>query len=179
MESFHRFAKHLPTRRLLGHPPPHDRISIDRIGTAWVYEDVTLIILKGHLLIEAALVDICARVLENPAALETEKPPLRFSTRLNLIRALLGDDALPESVWYALKDLNRIRNALAHNLEPTDIDTQLGKFFERLDEFEDFRSLHEKDETISERLTGCLWFLCGVLEHIGEPTAEHTDEASE
>jgi uncharacterized protein YutE (UPF0331/DUF86 family) len=167
-EALHRLAKHLPPRRLLGHLPPEDRISIDRLGNAWVTEDLTLIILKGQLLVEAALVDICARLLANPATLEKE----RFSTRLNLVRALLDDDILPENIWHALRHLNSIRNALAHNLEPKNIEAMLCQFFEQLDEFEDFASLYDDKEGIPTRLTRCIAFLSGVLSNIGKPKNE-------
>jgi uncharacterized protein YutE (UPF0331/DUF86 family) len=175
-EALHRLAKHLPARRLLGHLPLEDRISIDRLGNAWMTEDLTLIILKGHLLVEAALVDICARLLANPAALEEEN--VRFSTRLNLVQALLDDDILPENIWHALRHLNRIRNALAHNLEPKNIEAMLCQFFKQLDEFEDFASLRDDKEGIPNRLTGCIAFLSGVLSNIGKPENEGASEGN-
>ncbi len=108
-------GKHLPTRQLLGHLPPEDRLYVDDAGNIWVTADPLLVILKGHLIIEKALTDICARLLTNPPALE--RGNVRFSTRLDLVCALL-DPALPESVVHAMRELNRLRNALVHNLEP-------------------------------------------------------------
>jgi hypothetical protein len=54
MKSFQRIGKHLPGRRLLGQLPPEDRLDVDALGTVWVTEDPLLVVLKGHLLIEAA-----------------------------------------------------------------------------------------------------------------------------
>src|SRR6266581_2571821 len=120
METLHRMAKHLPGRRLLGQlPPDADRLDIDAIGTVWVMEDPLLITLKGHLIIEAALADICTRLLANPPALERDR--MGFVARLNLVCALLDPGYLPDSIVQSLRDLNRIRNSLAHNLEPGDL----------------------------------------------------------
>jgi hypothetical protein len=165
METLHRVAKHLPGRRLLGQLPPEDRLDVDVLGTVWVTEDPLLIILKGHLIIETALVDICDRLLRNPSALERNK--IGFSARLNLVCALLDPDYLPPNIFHALRDLNRLRNDLAHNLEPADFDTTLERFFRRFDEFEDLRPLHDSDRAVANRLTGCIAFLCGILGNIG------------
>lgn len=135
-----------------------------------------LIVLKGHLIIEAALVDICTRLLKNPKALERET--MRFSTRLNLVCALLNPHCIPESAVCALRDLNRLRNSLAHNLEPDDLDKNLKIFFKRFTEFKDFRTLYQSEQNISRRLTGCISFLCGVLGDIGKSDDPAFDSAS-
>jgi hypothetical protein len=162
-DSIYRLAQHLPRPR---------RISVDD-RTAWVMEDpVQLIILKGHLLVEAELVDICSRLLANPSALEKDK--VNFPARLNLVRALIDDGDVPEAIWQALGDLNKIRNKLAHNLEPKDIERELPRFFHRFDEFDDFRQLHI-EEALPSRLISCLFFLCGVLSGIGKPVTTQTE----
>ena len=46
----------------------------------------------------------------------------------NLVRALVGKDAMPESFWHAMKHLNKIRNDLAHQLKPEDIDKAFHEF---------------------------------------------------
>jgi hypothetical protein len=119
--------------------------------------------LKGHLIIEKALMDICARLLKNPSALEREN--VRFSTRLDLVCSLL-DPAIPESVVHAMRDLNRLRNDLVHNLEPDEFDKSLEKFFRRFDEF-DLSTLHREDRNVSDRIAGCIAFLCGILSNGG------------
>ncbi len=157
-------GKHLPTRHLLSYLPPEDRLHVDDAGNVWVTVDPLLVILKGHLIIEKALTDICARLLKNPSALEREN--VRFSTRLDLVCALL-DPALPEGVVHAMRDLNRLRNALAHNLEPDKLDRSLEKFFRRFDELEDLSTLHRKDRDVSDRIAGCIAFLIGILSNAG------------
>ena len=125
---------------------------------------------KGHLLIEAALVDICSRLLVNPAALE--KGRVNFLTRVNLVQALLDDGEVPEDIWHALRGLNSLRNALAHNLEPEDIEAQLCKFVKGLEEFDkNLRVLHD-EMSIPERLRGSIIYLSGLLSHVSEPPDE-------
>ena len=46
-----------------------------------------------------------------------------------------------EGLIDALRDLNTIRNALAHNLEPKNIENQFCQLFKRFEEFEEVRSL--------------------------------------
>jgi uncharacterized protein YutE (UPF0331/DUF86 family) len=126
MNSLGRITRHLPNTTL---DDPLARITVDARGRIWVTEDTTLVILKGHLIIEAELIDICGRLLKNPDALEAGRVP--FGVRLNLVRALVEDDAMPESFWQAMKDLNKIRNGLAHKLEPKGFDEELRQFFRR------------------------------------------------
>jgi hypothetical protein len=142
-----------------------------------VTEDTTLVILKGHLIIEAELIDICGRLLKNPDALEAGR--VSFFVRLNLVRALVGDDAMPESFWLAMKDLNKIRNHLAHNLEPKGLDEELRQFFSRFNEIEDCHTMLRDEKSIPERLISCFLLLCGALSGIGKPDDEHADEAEQ
>jgi len=159
---------HLPGAGLFGQD---GRISIDEFGRTRVIEDPVLIILKGHLIIEETLVDICSRLLTNPAALEKGK--VNFSTRLNLVRALTDDGELPENIWHALYDLNKIRNDLAHNLEPKNIEDQFCHFFKPFEEFDDVRSLLDSKKDIPERLTTCIIVLSAMLSSIWKPADEH------
>ena len=123
VRSLGRITKHLPNTTL---DDPFNRITIDARGRIWVNEDTTLVLLKGHLLIEAELIDICGRLLKNPDALEAGR--VSFSVRLNLVRALVGEDAMPESFWHAMKHFNKIRNDLAHQLKPEGIDKAFHEF---------------------------------------------------
>jgi uncharacterized protein YutE (UPF0331/DUF86 family) len=166
-------TKHLPNTTL---DDPLKRITIDERGKVWVTEDTMLVVLKGHLLIEAELIDICGRLLKNPPALGK----LGFAARLRLVRALVDDDELPDSFWEAIKDLNDIRNMFAHELEPDGIDKELQKIIGRFDEIEDCRiTLHRYDKSIPERLISCFSVLCGALSGIGKAGDEHASEADQ
>jgi hypothetical protein len=158
MDSLHRLSQHLPRLR---------SISVDTsCSTAWVMGDpIQLIILKGHLLVEAELVDICSRLLANPAALGK----VTFLALLNLVRALIDDGEVTEAIWQALGDLNKIRNMLAHNLVPKDIESELQRFLRRFDEFD------HKEEPLPSRLISYFFFLCGALSGIGKPVTTQTE----
>jgi len=146
-----RISKHLPVDDWLFDPP--------------VDTDITLVVLKGHLLIETELIDICCRLLKNPDALKGER--LRFSLRLRLVQALVGSEELPDELWQAIEDLGGIRNKLAHRLEPNDLDTAIQRFVKRFDMLEGFtRTLEEK--SISQQLISCITILCQVLSDIGQ-----------
>ena len=76
---------------------------------------------------------------------------------------------MPEGVWSVIEHLNRIRNMLAHNLEPESIEKELCQFFSRFDEFEGFGGSLRDDESTPERLKICACFLCGALSSIENP----------
>jgi len=162
MESLHRIVEHLPNTTL---EDPFSRITVDTDGRIWMADDTTLVILKGHLIIEAALIDICQRALRKPEVLEKTK--VSFHMRLTFVRALIGDD-VPECIWLALGDLNSIRNKLAHNLEPKDIEANLQQFLHRLDEIEDYQALHDEKAPLPKQLVGCLTVLAGALSNVGD-----------
>ena len=63
--SLGRISKYLPNTSL----DPLSRVKIDDKGRLWVEEDTILIVLRGHLIIEHELVDICDRFLQQPDAL--------------------------------------------------------------------------------------------------------------
>jgi hypothetical protein len=87
--------------------------------------DGTLLVLKGHLLLEETLYQAVWAKCPNPQYLN--RAQLRFPQLLNLARALYPnppDDEkrrLPRSVlWDAMEALNTLRNELSHKLEPKD-----------------------------------------------------------
>jgi hypothetical protein len=167
--SLRRLAAHLPNMTL---NDPIARITVDKRGRVWVAEDTTLVILRGHLVIEAELIDICGRCLQSPDALGR----VPFSVRLNLVRALIGTDAMPDQFWQAISDVNRMRNKLAHKLEPEGIDGELSQFFCRFDGVEDFRTLLRDDESVPQRLISCFVFLTAALSGVARPSADSTGE---
>lgn len=108
--TFERFQEHLP------------------IG-----DDLTLMILKGHLLIEEQVwLLICNRVVSIVAL---EKAELTTHQKLCLAEALLDDfsRSVQETdwLWPALKKLNKLRNDIAHNLTPSGIADRIRDFIDR------------------------------------------------
>jgi hypothetical protein len=76
--------------------------------------DLTLVALKGHLLVEKALDEVIATGCVEPQHLEKVEIP--FRVKAALARALFGH-ILWRGVWPLIKSLNTIRNDLAHNLD--------------------------------------------------------------
>ena len=78
-------------------------------------EDEDLLILKGHLLIESTLRDYCKSKTINPNKFDQAK--LSFIQILNLSQAFKGDLENEKWLWEALKNINTLRNQIAHQLE--------------------------------------------------------------
>ena len=80
--------------------------------------DLTLIILKGHLLVEEELNDFLVRCSFQPTALEDAR--LTFLQKLRVVRAFYP---LRQSAaeWGLAEDLNRLRNKISHHAEVLDL----------------------------------------------------------
>jgi hypothetical protein len=124
-------------------------------------DDTTLIVLKGHLLIEEQLISILESTLKYPSALDEMR--LTFAQRLSLVKALKHRHE-NSWVWEAIGKLNSIRNDLAHKLE-------LPKLNEKIEDFFTFikssvpidLGLNNENEATESRLRSALAFLHGVL----------------
>ena len=94
--------------------------------------DLTLLVLKAHLLLEEELYNQLRRLFPNPA--QYDRLNLRFVQNVILARAFCirkTDEGEPvqhvELCWDALEALNTFRNRLAHNLEPGDVQNLLAR----------------------------------------------------
>ena len=93
--------------------------------------DPVLLILKSHLLIEVFLSDFLEGALPNPRALDGAR--LTFRQKLSVAMALVDSSGELENyhyswLWGFIAQLNSLRNHLAHNLEPKDLELRLQKF---------------------------------------------------
>ena len=77
-------------------------------------EDLSLLILKLHLLVEDQIRAFVDERVENKEALTAAK--LECHQAICLAEALSGEDIHP-NVWEAARKLNSLRNHIAHNLE--------------------------------------------------------------
>ena len=75
-------------------------------------DDLTLIVLKGHLLVEEQLVDLANWALPNPQFL----PKFTFYNLAKVVRAAVPQRSDDPS-WELILKLNQLRNDLAHKLE--------------------------------------------------------------
>jgi len=86
--------------------------------------DEIVTVLKGHLLIEEKINDLIKKRLPNPEPLLKARP--RFSHKLSLLESLIVGQIKKtprggysvRKLWHALRELNTIRNEIAHDLAP-------------------------------------------------------------
>jgi hypothetical protein len=81
--------------------------------------NLELVVLKGHLLIEEQLQEFLRATSRHPKSLDDAR--LNFMQTAHLVRALGGLLYNDHSLWSLVVDLNKLRNRLAHRLEPGDI----------------------------------------------------------
>jgi hypothetical protein len=95
-------------------------------------KDVTLIVIKGHLVVERCMYEILQAHMNHPKYLEQAR--FSFAQLLQLVKAI---SKIPphENTFGSIKKLNSLRNHLAHNLpnEKTD---------KMIDEFIDYVGVH-------------------------------------
>ena len=88
--------------------------------------DLTLQVLKGHLLVEELLRQIFDLLLANPRALQGDRgTSFECHQIICLVEAITPHSSLEPWVWSAAKRLNNLRNDLAHNLEPKALDQKV------------------------------------------------------
>ncbi|MBI1349464.1 hypothetical protein GC163_24630 [bacterium] len=77
-------------------------------------DDVELILLKGHLVLEQALNQMLLVHFKN--CQDIAELNLTFSKKLDLLQALRGNDHL-SGEFNLIREVNRIRNRLAHQID--------------------------------------------------------------
>jgi hypothetical protein len=131
-------------------------------------DDMTLI-LKCHLMLEEMLRDFCSEMVPQPQFLKDSR--FTFAQILDLSRALYPADiklgGLVE-LWSLCERLNRIRNMMAHALDPdsTKLDGHKAAIVEAV------RSRGEGD-TASLEFVGCLTYILGAFSLILQVGVTH------
>lgn len=106
--------------------------------------EITLVILKGHLLIEHKIWEFVSERLLSPKALIAAQLTSHQVICLAESLCLPNDD--PTRLWQFAKRLNKLRNDLAHNLEATGIS----------DKIKSFVADYKKLQSVSGDIFGCL-----------------------
>lgn len=101
-------------------------------------QDQVLVVLKGHLLIEELLTEILEVKLEhsNPLDIKISSNTM-FAQKLNLCWAIVQND-IESDIWGFLKELNSIRNKMAHAIEPKGINKKIELFNEAVANYEHY-----------------------------------------
>jgi hypothetical protein len=96
-------------------------------------EDITIITLKAHLVIEQLLIQMMKVAAIDPEPI-AELTRLQFSSRVLLVQSLMPksvvDSARHERIWALVKKLGKIRNDIAHQLRPKNLETEILGFIE-------------------------------------------------
>ena len=84
--------------------------------------NIEFLLLKGHLLLEEQLRHFIDGCMHNPEFLIDAR--LTFYQLVRLTEAIVGGN----EIWSTLEKLNALRNKLAHNAEPPDLDKDVDFF---------------------------------------------------
>lgn len=127
--------------------------------------DRTLVVLKGHLLIEEMLREFVSKHFHDPQQLTDAR--LTFHQCLCLARAI-ETDQLREKLWRTVERLNTLRNKLAHSLEPKELDKYVKEFLEMQSDFDPGEPFIDKEQKFGA-LASCILGMCLALSHAVHP----------
>ena len=91
--------------------------------------DLTLIILKGHLIVEEEINELLDLILPNPDALS--KGRFEFYQKLCILKAVCSPGL--KWHWQTIEQLSKMRNQLAHNLESKGLNGMVKDFLNKVD----------------------------------------------
>jgi len=78
------------------------------------FEDIEMILLKGHLILEQTVNNLIYVHVKDHKKIDKMK--LQFAKKIDLLAAILGSGTIFSKEYKHLKEINRIRNKLAHDL---------------------------------------------------------------
>ncbi len=126
-------------------------------------DDMTLLALKGHLLIEELLDEIIWAHCKTPEALQDVE--IRFPAKVRLVQALTGTSEL-SAIWGLCEKLNSLRNSLAHKIEHPSAQKRLEAFFSAFNA-PDFEWRPKNRD--AEDLRSGIIFLIGAVQGVRNP----------
>ncbi len=126
-------------------------------------DDLTLIVLKGHLLIEEWVNSTINGLLPNPQALKAAQ--LDCFQRTRLLMAMLPDHGFHD-ILELFEKLNAFRNKFGHMLEPPQIDDRIAAFVDSVESHMETQ-LKATELPQPKRLSRAICFLAGQLHMVG------------
>ncbi len=120
----------------------------------------TLILLKGHLLLEDLMREYCAsKVIKDKYLMEAR---LGFMHVLGLTRAFV-ESGENQWIWSGLEQVNSMRNKLAHNLNPQQIEIKKDKFIQYVNTASKVKFLTDENTPKFANLTYAIYVLFSEL----------------
>jgi hypothetical protein len=132
-------------------------------------DDLSLIVLKGHLLVEEMLLELSRVLLPNSAFLDEAN--LRFHQLAHIVRAAEPTKS-QDNCWKLIFALNSLRNELVHNLEPPKLETRLQVLFAIAGEVQAYGDIQidksrdnelQTDERLRQAVIDCMQFLRALI----------------
>lgn len=141
------------------------KIKIEHFQNNVPVSDITLAILKAHLVIERRLLEYIKERVDDDVYSEIEKQQNgAYYTRVIVAQALSCRDEVSSNkdiIWPALKKIGSLRNSVAHKLEHKDTSLE--------DKIKNFISMVDKDDKMiglkltNENLINCFWYAALTL----------------
>jgi len=123
-------------------------------------EDVEIIVLKGHLIIEEMLYTLASKLSQQPKHLDDAR--LTFKQLCCVVRSLLFLPVMDKG-WDAISVLNKLRNKLAHNLEPKDINNLINELERLCSSDEKLPEHYKPPESAAGKAKAAICFIIGQL----------------
>jgi hypothetical protein len=134
--------------------------------------DLTLIVLKSHLLIEQQMMDVVRKRAPADEVKKIERLkffPLTRVTRALIEREAVAEDRWDDDWWEAIDLLNTLRNRLAHRLEAADAKTLAEQFVTLVSaDYPDWfgggiERIVGPDRSLEAKCKACVAILCTAL----------------
>ena len=122
-------------------------------------KDPTLIILRGHLLVEELLNEVLKSWLKDPSVLPDTR--LTFHQKLKLAQGIIlgRKDGF---TWKPLELLNQLRNKISHRLNPHDLELKIDEFLKCVYP-EDYSKIPSDIYSKSKAMRKAIIFHCGYI----------------
>jgi hypothetical protein len=128
-------------------------------------DDVSLVVLKGHLILEELLLALVERHCFNPNSLA--KARLSFAQITYVAQAIFR---LPESApwWEPIRQLNTLRNSLVHQLQPNELEKKVNELYSLCWKSRREVARQTEPSTLSQKTTYSVIYLMGQLAALDE-----------
>ena len=121
-------------------------------------EDVTLLLLKSHLLVEQQINSALHKIFPGFASLDVGR--LTYHQRIQLVRALDGSKKAEDALRFAER-LNLLRNRLANQLEPIGIEDAAVEFVNEMAISVPIK--FDEALPLGLRMAMCIGYICTTL----------------
>jgi hypothetical protein len=151
-----------------------DKITLQKIIDHYpAGSEITLQVLKGHLILEETLRDLLDALLVNPEALCGERGTSLTSHQVICLAHALAP--IPYNsyswLWVSAKQLNSLRNDMAHKLAPPDMEKKLNSFISTVMESDPELGINRSQfPTLEAKFAACTGVLCGIFSNIKRRT---------